>query len=334
MNTLRMKPDRSLYFQDVLRPGAPGPGQILVKMRYASICDYDMMILRGAAAREPSGFVGHEGSGIVAAVGEDVTELKPGDRVTMEDTRPCGICEACCSNRKEYCINIQSNAYSMSEYVLFNQSMVYRLPDSQSLKEGCLIKPLTMAMHAVTKANLSYGKNVILLGCGGKGQIILKLIRQHPVGKIVVVEPEAEKRKAALRFGADVVLNPYAGNMITEALMQTGGQGYDAVFEITGNSNAVKNAFNLVSRGGSVVYYALYGAEFTLSVNLMSLFWKDAALSAVGVPSGQFPSALNMAGRLNLEEVITSVYPFDRAIEAFEAKAKGGQAKVMLEFPE
>ena len=222
----------------------------------------------------------------------------------------------------------------MTEYVVIDQSMLFHLPEGLSLQEACLIEPLTLAMHTVKKANLGYGKNVILLGCGAMGQIILKLVRQHPVGKVVVVEPEAAKREAALRLGADVVLNPDTGNMVGEALLLTDGQGYDAVLEISGNHGSAKKAFNLVARGGSVVYFALYGMDFTIDLNLFTLYWKDATLSAVHVPSGQFPDALRMARHLKLDEVITAVYPFEQAIEAFETKANGGHAKVMLEFPE
>ena len=89
-----------------------------------------------------------------------------------------------------------------------------------------------------------------------------------------------------------------------------------------------------MARGGSVVYFALYGMDYALDVNLFALYWKDATISAVGVPSGQYPAALQIAPHLKLEEVITAIYPFEQAIEAFEEKAIGDHSKVMLEFPE
>ena len=127
--------------------------------------------------------------------------------MTINPYEPCGLCDACRSNRPEYCTNPSSGyADLMTEYLNIRQQQVFRLPEQVSLRAGSLIEPLMMAMHAVGKARLGYGKRVILLGCGAMGQIILKLVRQHPVGQIVVVEPVAEKREAALRFGADVVI--------------------------------------------------------------------------------------------------------------------------------
>ena len=326
MKALHIRQDRSLVLQDDPPPPPPGPDEVLVSMSYASICGYEIMILRGQAAIPPSGVLGHEGSGIVSAVGSNVTEVHPGDPVAILPYLSCR------SNRSEYCINAAQTVSLMQEYVLLDRRQVFLLPDGLSLKAACLIEPLMMAMHAVKKARLSYGSNVLLLGCGAMGQIILKLVREHPVGKIVVVDPNADKRAAALRFGADMALNPYAGNVVSEALMLTGGFGYDAVLEISGDRQSARRAFQLVDRGGSVVYFGLYGMDFNLDINLMSLYWKDATLSAVAVPSGCFPDALRMARRLQLEEVITALYPFEQGVEAFCVYSQGGHAKVMLQF--
>ena len=89
---------------------------------------------------------------------------------------------------------------------------------------------------------------------------------------------------------------------------------------------------NLVARGGSVVFFGLYGMDYNLELNLFTLYWKDATLSAVCVPSGQFPAAIAMAGQLKLEEVISRELSFSKGIEAFREKSSGREAKVMLRF--
>lgn len=331
MKVLCMKPDSTLYFKEEPKP-VPAAGQVLVRMSYASICGFDMMMWRGKAAAQPDGRIGHEGSGIVEAVGDGVTTFCSGDAVVIAPAAPCGQCEACRSKRGEHCTNPLTSVGFMADYVLADQRNVFLLPPELSLQEGCLTEPVIMAMEAVRKANLSDGDNILLMGCGAMGQIILKLIRRHPVGKVVVIEPEAVKRETALRFGADIALNPDSGNVVSEALMLSGGRGYDAVLEISGSTRSAKQAFNLAARGGSVVFFALYGMNFELNINLFSLYWKDVTITAVGVPDGCFPRALRIAHSLNLSEVITAMYPFDQAIEAFEAKARGGHAKVMLAF--
>ena len=333
IQSLRMQPNRKLYFQELPMPPAPGPEEVQIRMAFASICGYDMMMLRGSAAYPLNGYLGHEGSGIITAVGEHVRALRPGDRVTINPYTPCGLCDACRSNRSEYCTN-PGIGYSnlMTEYLNIRQQQVFRLPEQVSLRAGSLIEPLMMAMHAVSKAKLGYGRRVILLGCGAMGQIILKLVRQYPVRQIVVVKPVAEKRAAALHFGADVVIDPNTQSVMTEALRLTGGIGYDAVIEVSGDRKSAELCVNLVARGGSVVFFGLYGMDYNLELNLFTLYWKDATLSAVCVPSGQFPAAIAMAKQLKLEEVISCELPFSKGIEAFREKSSGREAKVMLCF--
>lgn len=335
MKSLRMRQDRSLYFLELPEPSAPGPNELLIRMAYASICGYDMMMLAGRAAYPLNGMLGHEASGIITAVGERVkpTDFQVGDRVTLMPYSPCGQCDACRSNRPHFCIESGGQTDFMTECIAVDQRLVYRLPDNVSLKAGCLTEPLMMAMHAAAKARLEFGKTVLILGAGAMGQIILKLVRQHPVGKIVVVEPVAAKRAMAAKFGADIVLDPTDTNITSEALLATGGVGYDAVFEVSGDRESAQMALSLVARGGSVVYFGLYGMDFNLEVNLFNLYWKDATITCVCVPSGYFPAALAIASTLKLEEVITAIFPFSKALEAFEEKANGQHAKVMLEFP-
>ena len=332
MKSLRMKPDRSLHLIDLPEAPPPGPREICVQMAYASICGFDMMMQTGKAAYPRNGIMGHEGSGVVSAVGAQVTDFAPGDRVAILPYQTCGLCDACRSNRPHYCINPSGRADLMTEYITLDQSQVFKLPDNLSLRAGCLIEPLMMAMHTASKARLEIGSTVIILGGGAMGQIILRLVRQHPVSKIVLVDPHASKRELALQAGADVVLDAADPLLMSKALLQTGNTGYDAVIEASGSHASAQMALNLVARGGSVVYFGLYGMDFNLEVNLFNLYWKDASISCVCVPSGCFPAAIAVAHHMRLEEVITGLFPFSQAVEAFAEKSRGEHAKVMLYF--
>ena len=117
IRSLRMQPNRKLYFKEVPMPPTPGPGEVQVRMAFASICGYDMMMLRGTAAYPLNGYLGHEGSGVVTAVGENVRALHPGDRVTINPYEPCGLCDACRSNRPEYCTNPSVGYADLIEFV-------------------------------------------------------------------------------------------------------------------------------------------------------------------------------------------------------------------------
>lgn len=334
MKSLRMDEERNLFYKEMMDPGEPGPAEVRVKMRYASICGFDMMTLAGKAAFPRGGVLGHEGSGVVEAIGNQVDPsiLSPGDPVTINPYAYCGVCVACRSNHPEFCINPTSRADLMTEFINIDHRQVFRLPEGMGLKAGSLVEPLMMAMHAVRKTHMSPGETLLINGCGSMGQLILKVARSMPFGRIVVADPHEQKREAALRFGADAVLDPRAGNIIEEGMHETEGLGFTNIIEASGSQEAAQQILHLVSRGGTIVYFGLYGMDYDLKVNLMNLYWTDGYITAVCVPSGQFPASIALAEHLAIEEVITGVFPFEEGIRAFKEKAGGEHAKVMLEF--
>lgn len=307
---------------------------VLVRVSYASICGYDIMTMRGEAAQDPTGCIGHEASGVVEKVGKGVFEedLQPGARVTMECYQHCMMCEMCRGGMEEYCLNPGGKANLMRECVVMDKSQIYALPENVSLKEGSLVEPLMMGMHAVEKCKLEAGKTLLILGGGAMGQIMLKLATLAPAAKIVVVEPEAEKRAMALAHGATGVIDPKGENLLTRVSELTEGLGFDAVIEASGSRRSANIAFQTLRRGGALVFFALYGMEFNLPLNLFQLYWKDASIHGVCVPANHFPKLLGLVPRLRLESVITGLYPFAEAKRAFGDKAAGGHCKVMLEF--
>lgn len=313
IRSLRMQPNRKLYFKELPMPPTPGPGEVQVRMAFASICGYDMMMLRGTAAYPLNGYLGHEGSGVVTAVGENVRALHPGDRVTINPYEPCGLCDACRSNRPEYCTN-PSVGYAdlMTEYLNIRQQQVFRLPEQVSLRAGSLIEPLMMAMHAVRQGAARLRQAGHSARLRGHGTDHSQARAAAPGRTDRCGRAGRGKREAALRFGADVVIDPNTQSVVTEALTLSGGIGYDAVIEASGDRKSAAITMNLVARGGSVVFFGLYGMDYNLELNLFTLYWKDATLSAVCVPSGQFPAAIAMAGQLKLEEVISRELSFPR----------------------
>ena len=335
MKTVRLNEQRQPELVEVPLPTIIRPNDVLIRMAHASICGYDMMVIKGDYATEPDRRVGHEGSGVVEAVGVAVPQefIAPGDRVTIEAYQRCGVCQACRGGQPEYCINPGSGSTNlMSEYVVYDYKQVYRLPDSLSLKEGSLIEPLMMAMHTYSKARLGVGKSLLIIGGGAMGLILLKLATLYPFSRIVVAEPNEEKRKLALRFGASDVIDPSKSHIVASVTEISHGMGFDTVIEASGNRECAKLALHLVSRGGALIYFALYGMQYALEVNLFQLYWRDSTISAVCVPANAFPAAIEIAPRVKLEEVITGLFPFTEAPLAFAEKAKGQHAKVMLAF--
>ncbi len=334
MKTVRINTKGGVRLIDIDEPQICSPNDVKVKIAYASICGYDMMVLRGKASLAGHGEVGHEASGIIFDLGSEAKKFfKIGDRVTINPILTCNHCSSCLTGQGMYCENAEmSAACMMSEYIVTHYLQIYQLHDETSLKEGCLTEPLTMALYTVRKAQLNPGKKLLILGGGSMGQIILRLSLIYPIDSVVVVDPNEEKLTLALKAGASAVIDSKHGNVLVEALKLTSGKGFDAVIEASGSQQSAELAFSLVARGGSLVFFGLYGMEYNLPVNLFNLYWKDASIHGVSVPNNLFFQALDVLPRLHLESVITGIYPFARAAEAFSDKATGWHAKVMLDF--
>ncbi len=333
MRYLYISPERELSIRERPIPKIQHPDDVLIKISYASICNYDLMVLRGDVGNSKDGTIGHEASGVIISCGSNVkSSLRPGTPVTLEVYNHCMLCDECRNGKQLYCTNPPEMNFFMCEYIILPQQNVYPLPGEEYLLAGCLTEPLVMAMNAVKKANIKNGSSVAIIGCGAMGQIILQLIMLNPVSTVVVVDTEEKMRKLARKSGAHYVIDTQNSNVLEKMMQLTNGRGFDAVIEASGSKDAAKIAFPIVARGGSVVYFSLYGLDFGLEINMFQLYWKDATIQAVCVPSNTFLQAIQLLPRLHLEDVITAIFPFDQAPKAFLEKASGKHAKVMMKF--
>lgn len=317
-------------------PQIMDPNDVKVKTSYASICSYDILTIQGFAEQPYNYFIGHEASGIVIETGNNAAaDFQPGDLVFVDFYSYCTYCSQCRKKNFSFCSNPKIVANGMSEYLVRNKRQIFKLPDNISLKEACLAEPVSMGLHALSKAKLTNGARVIILGGGSMGLIMLQLALLHPISYITVVDPHQNKRDLAIRLGANSVINPCTENLVARALDLTGGEGYDTVIEASGDIKSADIAIKMLARGGSLIYFSTYvknEVEENLSLNLFTLYWKDASLHGVFYTACKAAEALSVIPRLNLESVITAVYPFEEAAQAFRAKMTGEHAKVMLKF--
>jgi (R,R)-butanediol dehydrogenase/meso-butanediol dehydrogenase/diacetyl reductase/L-iditol 2-dehydrogenase len=322
---------------DLEEPQIKNPTDVKIKMSYSSICGVDIMMYRGTINRIPQGIMGHEGSGIIVDLGKEAAKyLNAGDPVTINPVFLCHHCKGC-QTRTVICCEMGTNLSimgpsMMSEYIIVHYLQVFPLPRGVSLKAGCLTEPVTMALYTVNKAALVPGNKVLILGGGSMGQLILRLCMLYPTASVVVADPHEEKRELALRGRAAAVLDPQSENFIPDVFGQCDGNGFEVIIEASGSKHSAETAFSFLARGGCLIYFALYGMDFSVSLNLFNLYWKDATIKGVFMPNNLYYQALDLIPRLGVEDIITALYPFGKAEEAFAEKARGHHAKVMLEF--
>ncbi|GAA1469201.1 zinc-dependent alcohol dehydrogenase [Microbacterium thalassium] len=312
-----------------------GPEDVRIRIAYSSICGSDPHVAEGFFRRDVPFGLGHEVSGVIVELGERTTRsgLSVGDRVACNFLKFCGVCRPCLDGRQQFCENLR-NEYrrpGMSEEVVWHESQVYRLPDSVSLLEGCLLEPTSIAVRIADKARIRVGDRVAVCGGGPIGQLALQVLKMSGATSLTMIEPIAERREIALATGAEHVIDPIAEDQAARADEITDGRGYDLVVDASGSPRAVRGLLDLATKGGTVVYGAMYPHDYELPLNLAEyLYQRELTLTGVFVAPYAFPRAMQILPHLELAELTRAVFPLEDAAEAFQVHLSGKHPKVVL----
>ena len=321
----------------------PGPEDVLIKVAYASICGSDIHFLKGEIGNlydriksELPRQIGHEISGTIEAVGERAKArgFKPGDKITAfynEFCNSCYYCREVKEDKKIFCPSRKSHHDAMSEYVCWHMSQIYKLPDDADLKNACLTEPLSVAVEAIEKANISLGSRVAIFGGGGIGLMLVQLAKLAGASTIALIEPVAAKREIALLTGADFAIDPINEDVKAKAMEITGNMGFDRVLESSGAASAAKTAVEIAVNGGHVIYFSMYNPAFEMSFNLFTTFYqKGLTVSGALFSDRCFERAVRMLPRMDFTNIIQRIHPLADYSKAFEDALGGQFIKIVL----
>lgn len=311
-----------------------GPEDVRIRVAYAAICGSDPHLAEGFFGTDVPIGLGHEISGVVEALGERATKggLRVGDRVSGNFLRFCGTCRPCQDGKQQFCEYIQEyNRPGMAETVTWHESQVYKLPETVSLRDGCILEPTSVAVRIIDKTRMRIGDRVAVCGGGPIGQLVLQMAKRHGATALTLIEPILERREMALRNGADHVIDPVAEDQSALTRQLTDERGYDVVIDASGSPRAVHGLLDIAAQGATVVYGAMYPEEYELPLNLSDyLYLKELTLTGVFVSPYAFPRALQILPSLNLSELTSAVFDLDDAALAFDEHVSGRHPKVLI----
>ena len=311
-----------------------GPEDVKIKVAYCAICGSDPHLVEGIFGWPVPYGMGHEVSGVITEVGEKATKkgLKVGDRVAGNFLKFCGTCYYCQNGQQQFCEHAdESNHHGFSETLVWHESQVYKLPDSVSLKEGCLLEPVSIAVRAMDKAELRFGQRVLVSGGGPIGLLITHCLKKAGATELTLSEPIAERRELALRFGAKNVIDPMQENIRDAADRITGGRGFDVVFDCTGSTKAVYDLPFVTAKGGKLIYSAMYPNDFEMPLNLYKFcYYNELTITGMYVAPYAFPRAAQMLPELDLAPLTTKVFELEDAVAAFDAQVSGKYPKILI----
>jgi S-(hydroxymethyl)glutathione dehydrogenase / alcohol dehydrogenase len=343
-----------------LRLEEPRAGEVRVRLRAAGVCHSDLSILEGRIASPVPVVLGHEGAGVVDAVGPGVRSVAVGDHVVISWVPMCGRCRFCLNGQPQLCtsgaytpglmddgstrlfdgdtpVHHGLHAATFAEQTVVREGSVVKvdadIPFAAAALVGCAVT--TGVGAALRTAEVRPGERVVVIGCGGVGLSVVQGCRLAGAERIIAVDTVPARLEAAERFGATDLVP--AGDAAASTVRKlTGKLGADVVFEVAGQPALQRQAFDMARRGGRAIMVGVPGqdGETVLPSLLLSVSEKTVKGCYYGsaYPPRDFPWLLGLyrAGRLDLDSLVTQTLPLEGVNDAFEAMRHGEQLRTVL----
>ncbi|MFT7245808.1 MAG: S-(hydroxymethyl)glutathione dehydrogenase/alcohol dehydrogenase [Candidatus Azotimanducaceae bacterium] len=337
----------------------PGPREVLIRTAAAGVCHSDLHFIEGSYPGQSPMVLGHESSGVVEAVGSDVTYVQPGDHVITCLSVFCGHCESCLTGHMSLCVNPETkrdadeeprlsqggstihqfaNLSSFAEQMLIHEHALVKIDRDMPLDRAALIGcGVTTGVGAVFHtAKVEPGSTVAVIGCGGVGLSCINGAALAGAGKIIAVDMIDSKLEMAKTFGATHTVNGKNGDSVEQVLELTGG-GVHYSFEAIGLKQTAEDAFRMLRAGGAATIIGMIPVG--VKVELMgSDFLREKKMQGSFMGSNRFrvdmPRFIDfyLQGKLHLDEMISKRISLSEINTAFEDIKTGSVARSVIVF--
>jgi L-iditol 2-dehydrogenase len=327
MRSLLLTEYSKLSIENMPQP-EPGPHEVLIKVAACGICGSDVHGFDGSSGRRiPPLVMGHEASGVVAAVGREVTKFQVGDRVTFDSTVYCGECAYCKRGELNLCdkrevIGVSCGDYrrhgAFAEYIAVPERIVYKMPNSMSFPEAAMLEAVAVALHAINVSGVKKGDTVLVVGAGMIGLLTMQAAKVAGVARVLIADIDETRLTLGELLGADEALRGTGGLIAEATLKRTGGVGADVVFDAVGRTKTVTESIDSVRKGGTVTLIGNIAPEVTIP--LQKVVSRQIRLQGTAASSGEYPLAMELlaSGRIQVRPLITAVAPLEEGPRWFE----------------
>jgi threonine dehydrogenase-like Zn-dependent dehydrogenase len=304
----------SVSLEQVDIPFLKRDDELLIEIKACGICGTDLKIIEGGHPANDNTILGHEFTGIIKEKGEDIKDLKIGDKVVIDPNEKCGYCVNCrrgFSNLCEYMalgttFGIFQNG-GFAEYCAVPRNSVFKLPYDIDINAAALVEPLSCAIHCHNLADIKESDNIAIIGAGPMGLIIESVIRKHPIKNLIVVELDDWRREKALDIGADFVINPRSQNTKNEIMRITHEHGADVIVDAVGLAETFEMALSFWAPGARLVCFGQdYRAEAKIRPNDIVRYQRMIIGSYIGYPK-DFLDAIDLIANevIDVNKLIT-----------------------------
>jgi (R,R)-butanediol dehydrogenase / meso-butanediol dehydrogenase / diacetyl reductase len=327
--------DRTIQIEDA-EPAAPSPGQVQIQVAYVGLCGTDLHVLEGHldARVKPPTVIGHEMSGVIAAVGEHVHNWQVGDHVTVMPLDGDGTCPACLAGNGHICQQLSFLGIdapgALQQYWTVDAAHLVTLPAELPLHHAALVEPTAVAVHDVRRGEVAAGDRVVVIGCGPIG-LLIAVVARHLGADVVMLEIDALRRGWAADAGFQV-LDPAADDAAARVDQWSHGAGADVVFEVSGAAAAVVSAIELARVRGTVVMVAIHAQP--RPVDLQRVIWRELRIVGARVyQRPDFETAVELVadGVVPSAQLISAITPLPDTAEAFATLQQGRAMKILID---
>ncbi len=337
----------------------PGRREVLVRTAYAGVCHSDLHFADGTYPYPKPYVPGHESSGIVEAVGEDVTHVRKGDHVVTCLSVFCGCCPQCVTGRPNLCESVDiklppgkaerlwhggnlvhqfSNLSSFAEMMLVHENAVVKVDPEVPLDKAALVGcgVLTGVGAVIHAAKVKPGSTVVVIGCGGVGLSVVSGALLAGAGRIIAIDMLESKLELASKLGATDTINASTVDPVAAVMEMTAG-GTPYAFEALGLKKTAEQAFAMLKPGGTATILGMFKPGMKLEFD-GSMFIKDRRIQGSSMGSNQFrvdiPNLLGyyMQGRLQLDHLISSRIKLEDINAAFDNLRTGAPVRQIIDF--
>lgn len=340
---LVVKAVQELEFRELEVPEI-GDYEVLFHSQSCSLCTVDRRTYQGTRKHELPFLGGHECSGVIEKVGRGVVEVKPGDRVIFTSA----YCMQCDMDRYghgtqcEYKSKMPKRAVfeggimggGLSEYLRIPAWQVIKVPDGINLDHACLTEPLACCVHSIRKARIQLGDTVMIIGMGIMGYFQMKLALMQGA-RVIVSETDPQRLKKALRAGAHVAIDPSKEDAVEKLRSLTGGRGANVVINTIPAHGIWPSAIAMLAPYGRLIAYSSQDSKEPVGIDFGVVHSREIELIGTLNPTledNAIAMKLISYQMVDMNEVIDSVYPFEKGIEAFEKACEPGTYRVIIKY--
>ena len=340
MKALVLEEYKKMVYKDVDKPIIK-PDEVLVEVKAVGICGSDIHGMDGSTGRRiPPIIMGHEASGVITEIGQDVSGWKTGDRVTFDST--IYKLDDWYTRKGHYnlsdnrmVLGVSCNDFkrdgAFAQFVAIPSHILYMIPANISFEQAAMVEPVAVALHSINLSQAKINDTAIVFGSGMIGLFIIQLLKQAGC-RVIAVDMLPEKLEMAKQAGADYVFNSLTDNVASEIQNLTSNRGADLAFEAVGITPTIQAAVESIRKGGTLVLVGNLSPMIELP--LQKVVTKELIVKGSCAINGEYTAVLDLisSGKVNVNDMMSAVAPLSEGASWFDRlyNKEKGLLKVIL----